>query len=94
MEGMRKAKSVGKRGRTLYIKNPLAHRLAEQLSKKMGTTLSDAVISALKDRVRNTGRPINRAKLEAIQAEAAALPVLDSRSMDEILGYDESGLPR
>jgi antitoxin VapB len=91
---MGKRKTGIKQGRTLYIKNPVAHRLAEQVSKQMGVTLSDAVISALEDKVRKTRRPIDRAKIDAIQAEAAALPVLDSRSMDEILGYDEFGLPR
>jgi antitoxin VapB len=34
-----------------------------------------------------------RAIIERIQREVAALPVLDTRSADEILGYDENGLP-
>ena len=33
-------------------------------------------------------------ELEAIAELCANLPVLDSRSADEILGYDEHGLPR
>jgi hypothetical protein len=32
--------------------------------------------------------------LEAIAEHCANLPVLDARSADEILGYDERGLPR
>ena len=34
-----------------------------------------------------------RAVTDKIAAEFAALPVLDNRSADEILGYDENGLP-
>jgi hypothetical protein len=32
-------------------------------------------------------------RLLEIADQVAALPVLDSRSDDEILGYDEKGLP-
>jgi hypothetical protein len=35
-----------------------------------------------------------RAKLEEILGRVDRLPVLDSRSADEILGYDEHGVPR
>jgi len=38
-------------------------------------------------------RPIDWKKIEAITQEIAALPILDSRSINEILGYDEFGLP-
>jgi antitoxin VapB len=82
-----------KRPRTLYIKNPAAHRLAEQVAKQMGVTLTQAVIQALEDKVRQVPKPIDWKKVDAICAEIAALPVLDPRSPDEILGYDEFGLP-
>jgi antitoxin VapB len=81
------------KGRTLYIKNPAAHRLAEKVSKKMGVTLTDAVIRSLEAQLRGPARPIDMKKIEAIQKEIAALPILDPRPMDEILGYDEFGLP-
>jgi len=81
------------KGRTLYIKNPAAYRLAEQVSKKMGVTLTDAVIRSLEAQLQGPARPIDWEKVEAIQREIAALPILDSRSIDEILGYDEFGLP-
>jgi len=42
---------------------------------------------------RELARKINRAKLDEILARVDALPILDNRSMDEILGYDEFGLP-
>ena len=47
METMKTRKAVVAKRRTLYIKNPVAHRLAEQVGKRMGVTLSDAVIAAL-----------------------------------------------
>ena len=33
-------------------------------------------------------------ELDAIARRCAALPVLDARSADEIIGYDEHGVPR
>lgn len=81
------------KGRTLYIKNPAAHTLAQKVSKKMGVTMTDAVIRSLEAQLRGQPRPIDMKKIEAIQKEIAALPVLDSRTPDEILGYDEFGLP-
>jgi hypothetical protein len=32
-------------------------------------------------------------KVDAITTKMASLPVLDNRTADEILGYDEFGLP-
>ena len=91
---MRAQKAVAKKRRTLYVKNPAAHRLAEQVSRRIGVTLSDAVISALEDKLRNTGRPLNRAKVDALCARIGALPVVDGRTAEEILGYDAFGIPR
>lgn len=83
-----------KRARTLYVKNPAAHRLALQVSKQLGVTITQAVIQALEDKVRPAPKPIDWKKVDAICAEIAALPVLDPRSPDEIIGYDEFGIPR
>ena len=78
----------------MYAQNPPAHGLAEQAGKRIGVTLSDAVVSALEDKLRNTGRPLNRAKVDALCARIGALPVVDSRTAEEILGYDDLGIPR
>jgi len=94
IEMMKARRSRRKKQRTLYVKNPVAHRLAELVSKRMGVTLSDAVISALEDKLHQTGRPVDRAKVEALSAKISALPVIDSRTPDEILGYDAFGIPR
>jgi antitoxin VapB len=76
----------------LYIKNPAAHRLAEQVGKRMGVSLSDAVIAALEEKLRKTARPIDRTKVDALCARIA-LPVVDARTPEEILGYDAFGIP-
>ena len=92
--GMGQRKTAAKSGKTLYIKNPAAHRLAEKVSKRLGVSLSDAVIAALEDKARKTPRPLDLAKIDEICSRVAALPVLDNRTIDEILGYDEFGIPR
>ena len=62
-----------------------AHRLGDQLSRRTGMNLSDAVIDAL-ERLRRTGRPPNRTKVDALCARIGAFPVVDSRKPEEILG--------
>jgi antitoxin VapB len=86
-------RAVGKKPRTLYIKNPVAHRLAEEVGKRMGVTLSDAVIAALEESLQKTDRPLNRTKVDALCARIGALPVVDARAPNEILGYDAFGIP-
>ncbi len=82
----------------LSIKHPEADRLARQLAAQTGESLTEAVLTALRERlVREQGRattPRLRDELRAIRHRCAQLPVLDTRTADEILGYDENGLPR
>ncbi len=81
----------------LNIKNEEAYRLARELADATGESLTDAVKSALRDRLavvrRGHGSEAQLAEIARIQAFVAALPDLDTRSSDEILGYDEFGLP-
>jgi antitoxin VapB len=85
-----------KKPQTLYIKNPAAHRLARQLSKHKGVTPTEAVIGALEDQLNaaKKPKPIDRKKIDALLEKMRSLPIVDSRTPDEILGYDEFGLPR
>lgn len=82
----------------LSIKNPEADRLARELAKTTGESLTEAVVRALRERLRRErGRlraPRLRDELRAIRERCSKLPVLDPRSADEVLGYDDSGLPR
>ncbi len=83
----------------LNIKNSEAHGLAKELADLTGESITKAVTQALRDalikaRMRHrdsTQRLVS--ELDEITAHCAALPVLDSRSPEEILGYDERGLP-
>jgi antitoxin VapB len=82
----------------LSIKHPEADRLARELADATGETLTEAIICALRERLRREqGRrrgPRLRDEIRAIRRRCAALPVRDHRSPDQILGYDEKGLPR
>jgi antitoxin VapB len=82
----------------LSIKSIEAERLAREIAAKTGESLTDAIRKALEerlDRLQNQRRSqILASQLEEILSRVDQLPVLDSRSPDEILGYDEHGLPR
>ena len=82
----------------LNIKNGEAHRLARRLARLTGETLTEAVTQALRERLEREKRHRQRAgiaeRLMDIGRRCAALPVRDARSPEEILGYDEHGLPR
>ena len=81
----------------LSIKAPEADRLARELAKATGETLTEAGINALRERLlRETGRATPdtvAARIRVIREICASLPVLDRRSEEEILGYDENGIP-
>ena len=82
----------------LYIRNPEAERLAEALARLTGETKTDAVIQALRERLesirrRRSGRRLAD-ELDELALRCAGLPVLDALAAEEILGYDEHGLPR
>jgi len=81
----------------ISIKNPEADRLARELAAITGESLSDAVIAALRERLaRMVGRrraSSLRDDIKRIQERIARLPVLDRRTDEQIVGYDEHGLP-
>jgi antitoxin VapB len=82
----------------LNIRNKDVDALAESLSRLTGETKTEAVRRALRDRLtrvrRERGQRRLADELDAIAMECAALPLRDTRPVDEILGYDEHGLPR
>ncbi len=81
----------------LSIKDPETDRLARELSEATGESLTTAVAVALRERLeRVRGRasgPGLADELTAIALRCAQLPVIDDRPEDEILHYDEHGLP-
>lgn len=82
----------------LNIKNPEAHRLAQELADATGASLTEAVTEAIRLRLAEVRPALGGDLLDAgvaeIQAFVASLPDRDHRSAEEILGYDAFGLPR
>jgi len=78
----------------LTIQSPEAERLAQELAAKRGASVEDSVLQALRaETEREEERARRHQLIKEIQDEVAKLPVLDDRTPDEILGYDEWGLP-
>jgi antitoxin VapB len=78
----------------LHIENPAIPKMAEALAIMRGISVEQAIEEALTKSIQEEeGRKERIRRILAIGAECAALPVLDPRSPDEILGYDENGLP-
>jgi antitoxin VapB len=81
---------------TVLIKDEEADRMIRQLAERTGETITDAVKKAVSDRLAKT--PLSEQeiaermrKIEAIVARADAMPTLDHRSADEIIGYNDKG---
>ena len=82
----------------LSLKDPETDSLARQVARLTGESLTEAVRGALRLRLRDEQlkrgeRPWDEAKIDALIERYNALPVFDNRTDDEILGYDENGLP-
>jgi antitoxin VapB len=81
----------------LNIRNAQAEELAAALAKLTGETKTQAVTTALRERLQRTRRARVKRRLadelEEIALHCAALPRRDTRSDDEILGYGANGVP-
>jgi antitoxin VapB len=81
----------------INIKDSETDVLAREVAKRTGETITEAIRMSLQERLqRLAGRyaaPTKRDKLYEILNRVDALPKLDSRTDDEILGYDERGIP-
>jgi antitoxin VapB len=83
----------------LNIRDPEVHRLARAVADATGETMTEAVKTALQDRLRRVGQVSEEERRRRIVAmrefarKFQEAPVLDPRTPDEILGYDENGLP-
>ena len=80
----------------LSIKDPEADRLAREVSKATGETLTAAIVQSLRERLQRVRRG-RRVKLSdellVIGRRCAVLPIKDARTPEEVLGYDRHGLP-
>ncbi len=81
----------------LSIKHREAERLARALAARTGETITQAITKALEERLLREQGKSDVSNLSDdlldIGKRCAALPDLDGRSADEIVGYDEQGLP-
>jgi len=81
----------------IHIQDPETDRLARELSAVTGESLTQAVNGALRERLRSVCPVPKKSKeeiiaaIEEITARLAKLPVLDTRTADEIIGYNEHG---
>lgn len=82
----------------LNIRNPETERLAAELARLSGKSKTQAVTDALREQLKSLRRPPAGPRLadelDAIALHCARLPQGDDRKAEEILGYDELGLPR
>lgn len=89
----------------LNIKDRETENVVRQLAKRTGRSITETVRQAATAELQRLDAdhaariakmtPEQLAKLRRIEAickEAAALPVYDGRTPDEIIGYDENGI--
>jgi antitoxin VapB len=81
----------------LSIKNANTERLARELAAETGESITDAVEAALAERLeRVRARRANAATLaevDEILRRVRKLKIKDRRSAEEVIGYDDAGLP-
>ena len=81
----------------ISIRNPLAEKLARKVAEKSGESLTQAVIQSLEERLERLQGRRQASGIEEeiirISGRCSTLPDLDDRSPEQILGYDERGLP-
>ncbi len=82
----------------LNIRNSETESLAAAVARLAGETKTEAVTKALRERLQRlrkerTGRRLAD-ELDEIALHCSRLPVRDARPPDEVIGYDENGVPR
>jgi len=81
----------------ISLRNKQLEELARHLAYERGKSLTDAILEALETRVSQLG-PVSRlerdlSRIENTVHRIASLPVLSAQNPDEIIGYDQDGLP-
>ena len=81
----------------LNIKDDDTHMLAKRLARLTGESLTKAVKQAVQERLAQVERSRDGSRiadeLDHIALHCASLPRRDRRSADQVIGYDEHGLP-
>ena len=81
----------------LSIKDPETDRLIRDLANVTGESMTEAVRKSVAARLARERRqrgdnPGRAERLDAVALRCAALPDFDTRSPEEIVGYDENGM--
>lgn len=82
----------------LSLDDPETDRLAQKIANLTGETVTEAVRRALAERLereqlKRSHKRASREEIRALIKHCASLSILDDRTDDEIIGYDENGLP-
>jgi len=84
----------------VFIKKPEAEAKIRQLAAQTGESLTEAIERAVDERLARLGPPrrkgrVDRKKLAELLAYFDSLPKTnEDLTDDEIVGYDENGVPR
>lgn len=77
----------------LSIKSAQADQLARELAELTGESITEAVVISLETRLALERLRQRERGLRDIVERFRQLPVLDERRTDDVMGYDEHGLP-
>jgi antitoxin VapB len=80
----------------LELKSAKTDALARELATATGEDIETAVERAIEERLARVPRPPGtrgHPDIDAIFNRLAQMPVLDQRTPEEIIGYDETGVP-
>jgi antitoxin VapB len=82
----------------LSIKDPETDRLARALADATGESITEAIRRALEERLARESERVSyermRTDVRRVQERLAGLPVLDPSNPDDLIDYDEHGLPK
>jgi antitoxin VapB len=82
---------------SISIRNPRVELLAREVAREYNITMTQAIIDALEEKKRrinhsDASENVRCRKILQLAMECSNLPDLDTRSPDEILGYDDNGV--
>jgi antitoxin VapB len=83
----------------VIVKNPATEAKIRKLAARTGESLTEAIDHAVEERLERLGPPkrkgrVNRKRLAELIAHFNSLPKINEHLTDEeIIGYDENGLP-
>ncbi|CZT37164.1 hypothetical protein GA0004734_00041330 [Rhizobium sp. 9140] len=83
---------------SLNIKNPATVALVDELARRQGISKTAAIHQALTERLHRLGHgEVQKDRmlddLRAIRLRVARLPELETRSDEDLVGFDKHGIP-